>query len=95
MVASDNRNSLYVVNLDEYFTRSPDHFSYVSGKLHRPPGGASLFSYDPHDEDLLLRDPRTVNMSYGDRVWKTELAEVIQSVSQQKCGGNSVGKHWT
>ena len=42
-----------------------------------------MFQYDALDEDVLLRDPRTASMSYGDRVWKTELAQVIHSVKQQ------------
>ena len=73
MICADTSNNLYIINMDQYFERHPQHLN------HGPSGRPSTrrrkvwFEYDAADEDAVARNPGASTLLYGDRVWKTEL----------------------
>ncbi|XP_048583501.1 spatacsin [Nematostella vectensis] len=81
LVASDNHNNLYTINLDDYFKHHPEHLHHKS-HMNDSNKKRMLLKYETEDEDMLLRDARTSDVTYGDRVWKTEYVSIRDNVSR-------------
>ncbi|XP_068741533.1 spatacsin-like isoform X2 [Montipora capricornis] len=84
LVCIDASSNLFVVNLDEYFEEFPSQL-VASNHSEDHPFGKVVFEYEPDDEDAVVRVTQMSGVTYGDRVWKTELLAFRRDASKQAC----------
>jgi len=74
VVCADATSNIYLVNLDEYFEDSPSQLIVpLCSRVRGSSLGSVKFQYELNDEDSVARDSEMSGVTYGDRVWKTEL----------------------
>lgn len=74
LVCADIASNVYLVNLDEYFEDFPSQLIVpVSFGVGGSSVGCLKFQYELGDEDSVARDVEMSGVTYGDRIWKTEL----------------------
>ncbi|XP_078373747.1 spatacsin-like isoform X3 [Oculina patagonica] len=104
LVCADAASNVYLINLDEYFEDFPSQLLVpVSFSVRGSSVGALKFQYELGDEDSVARDVEMSGITYGDRVWKTELL-AFRRDAKQSCLRNisdvrsvcmpSVKKRW-
>lgn len=92
LVCADAASNVYLVNLDEYFEDFPSQLLVpVSFSVRGSSVGALKFQYELGDEDSVARDVEMSGITYGDRVWKTELL-AFRRDAKQSCLRNISGK---
>ena len=94
LISSDTSSNLYVVNMDEYFDRFPQHCNRGDQKKKLNCRRIVRFEYDAEDEDAVTRNPQISSVVYGDRVWKTELWGLRKHAEQRaltKSSGQCLG----
>ena len=84
LVCIDASSNVFVVNLDEYFEEFPSQL-VASNHSEDHPFGKVVFEYEPDDEDAVVRVTQMSGVTYGDRVWKTELLAFRRDASKQAC----------
>ena len=80
----DSGCNVYVVNLDEYYEEFPYQLE-ASPASEEPPAGKVVFQYEADDEDAVVRVTQISGVTYGDRVWKTELLAHRRDASKLAC----------
>ena len=92
VVCADATSNIYLVNLDEYFEDSPSQLIVdVCSRVRASSVGSVKFRYELNDEDSVARDLEMSGVSYGDRVWKTELL-AFRRDAKQACLRNVSGE---
>ena len=92
VVCADATCNIYLVNLDEYFEDSPSQLIVpVCARVRDSSVGSVKFRYELNDEDSVARDLEMSGVSYGDRVWKTELL-AFRRDAKQACLRNVLGE---
>lgn len=84
LVCADSASNVSLVNLDKYFEDFPSQL-IACPKDHSSSVGSVKFQYEPEDEDAVARIAPTSGVTYGDRVWKTELLAFRRDASKQAC----------
>ena len=86
LVCTDSENNVYLVNLDKYFEDLPSQLVVSACSQDRCSSvGKVKFQYEPDDEDAVARVVQMSGVTYGDRVWKTELLAFRRDASRQAC----------
>ena len=83
LVCADTASNVYLVNLDAYFEDFPSQLISAHLKDHSASIGVAKFQYEPGDEDAVARVSQMYGITYGDRVWKTELLAFRRDASKQ------------
>ena len=73
-----------MVNLDEYCEEFPYQLDVIPSS-EEPPAGKVIFHYEADDEDAVVRVTQMSGVTYGDRVWKTELLAHRRDASKLAC----------
>ena len=86
LLCADCDSNVYLVNLDEYFEDFPSQLIVsASSKGRTSSVGTVKFQYEAEDEDAVARGVHMSGITYGDRVWKTELLAFRRDASKQAC----------
>lgn len=95
LVCADEANNIYLINLDVYFKDSPSQLvsaGFVGNQSSSI--GNIKFQREPDDEDAVARVSQMSGITYGDRVWKTELLAFRSDAKKQGCFSSISGYNY-
>lgn len=94
LVCADEANNIYLINLDLYFKDSPSQLVSAGFADESSSIGNVKFQYEPDDEDAVARVSHMSGITYGDRVWKTELLAFRSDAKKQGCFSSISGYNY-
>ena len=86
LVCTDSESNMYLVNFDQYFEDFSSQLVVSACSQGRCSSvGSVKFQYEADDEDAVVRVVQLSGVTYGDRVWKTELQAFRRDASRRAC----------